>query len=164
MHCNWICWYHLTVYSVIFFLFLSLWIAKTPTPSLIPHPHSFHSYFHPQLDSAGSVWFSNEIVSLCLKEGGGGLFLLITQTVTCPLDPGSNFQSSVSVYSRLFDFNLIFYRSASLQAFDSVNMSLVWIAYLHLNWAEMCQWRLLDVLFTPKDYVPLPLSVSVTRF
>lgn len=149
-------------YSVqhFFFFFWSFWIANTP--NTLPHPHSFHSFFHPQLDSAGSVWFSNEIGSLCLR---GKIVSIYNSASNLPPGPGGAISEAPTLFIHacliLISF---FYRSASLQAFDSVYMSPVWSLYLHLNWAEICRWTLLNVLFTPKDYFPLPLSVSVTRF
>lgn len=87
----------------------------------------------------------------------------------CNLPPwtgGSNFRSSASVYSCLFDFNLIFFIDQRLcRSFDSVYISPVWILYLHLNWAEICRWTLLSALFTPKDYFSFAaLSLCNTFF
>lgn len=69
------------LYFFVLFCFLSILIAKTPTPFLILHLHSFHSNFHPQLGFSASVWFSNEI---SLSKGR----IVSIYNSACNLPPG----------------------------------------------------------------------------
>jgi len=131
-------------------------------PNTLPHPSSpFFQFLCPSPIILRSECLIFQWDWLPLSKGKK-LFLFITRPVTCPLVRGSNFQISVPVYKRWFDFNYIFHWSSSLRAFDSEYMSLVSIAHLHPNWEDICQSPFLTCVYTQRWLFCASLSPCAT--